>query len=76
MRLRFPTGLALAFCSLLVMGHAADAQAAPVQSAAVSPNAPAVLDTSATTFSMYNCVLGPNDKVKISVYAEAGLTRE
>ena len=40
MRLRFPTGLALAFCSLLLMGHAAEAQAPPVQSAAVAPNAP------------------------------------
>jgi polysaccharide export outer membrane protein len=58
------------------MGHAADVQAAPVQSAAVSPNSPAVLDTSATTFSMDNYILGPNDKVKISVYAEAGLTGE
>jgi protein involved in polysaccharide export with SLBB domain len=76
MRLRFPTGLALAFCSLLVMGRATDAQAAPVQSAAVSPNAPAVIDTSAKAFSMDNYILGANDKVKISVYGEVGLTGE
>jgi protein involved in polysaccharide export with SLBB domain len=76
MRSRFPTGLALAVCSLLLMGRAVEAQTQPVKSAAVSPNAPAVLDTSATTFSMDNYILGPNDKVKISVYAEAGLTGE
>lgn len=83
MRSRFPTGLALAFCSLLLMGRAADAQAVRTQSASVSTNAsvaagaPApAMDTSAATFSMENYILGPNDKVKISVYGEAGLTGE
>lgn len=77
MRSRFPTGLALAFCSLLLMGRAADAQAAQTQSASVSPSAPTpAMDTSANAFSMENYILGPNDKVKISVYGEAGLTGE
>jgi len=77
MRSRFPRGLALAFCSLLLMGRAADAQAAQTQSASVSTSAPApAMDTSATGFSMENYILGPNDKVKISVYGEAGLTGE
>jgi len=77
MRSRFPTGLALAFCSLLLMGRAADAQAAQTQSASVSTSAPApAMDTSAAAFSMENYILGPNDKVKISVYGEAGLTGE
>lgn len=77
MRSRLPTGLALAFCSLLLMGRAADAQAAQTQSASASTNATApAMDTSASTFSMENYILGPNDKVKISVYGEAGLTGE
>lgn len=77
MRSRFPTRLALAFCSLLLMGRAADAQAAQTQSASVSTSAPApAMDTSAHAFSMENYILGPNDKVKISVYGEAGLTGE
>jgi len=77
MSLRFPKGLALALCSLLLMGRAADAQAAQTQSASVATNAsPAVVDTSARAFSMDNYILGPNDKVKISVYGEVGLTGE
>jgi len=77
MRSRFPKGLALAFCSLLLMGRAAEAQAAQTQSAALSTSAPApAMDTSAAAFSMENYILGPNDKVKISVYGEAGLTGE
>ena len=77
MRSRFPMGLALAFCSLVLMGRAADAQAAQTQSASVSTSAPApAMDTSATAFSMENYILGPNDKVKISVYGEVGLTGE
>jgi polysaccharide export outer membrane protein len=77
MKSRFPTGLALAFCSLLLMGRAAEAQAAQTQNASVAANTPApTMDTSAKTFSMDNYILGPNDKVKISVYGEAGLTGE
>jgi len=77
MRSRFPTGLALAVCSLLLMGRAADAQAAQTQSASMSTSAPVpAMDTSASSFSMDNYILGPNDKVKISVYGEAGLTGE
>ena len=77
MRSRFPKGLALAFCSLLLMGRAAEAQAAQTQSAALSTSAPPpAMDTSAGAFSMGNYILGPNDKVKISVYGEAGLTGE
>jgi polysaccharide export outer membrane protein len=70
-------GLALAFCSLLLMGRGAEAQAAQAQSASATTKAPvAKMDTSASTFSMDNYILGPNDKVKISVYGEAGLTGE
>jgi protein involved in polysaccharide export with SLBB domain len=76
MSLRFPTGLALAFCSLLLMGRAAEAQAAQTQSASATNVSPAVVDTSARAFSMDNYILGPNDKVKISVYGEVGLTGE
>ncbi len=74
MRSRFPKGLALAICSLLLMGRAAETQAAQTQNASVS-TAP-TMNTSAPSFSMDNYILGPNDKVKISVYGEAGLTGE
>jgi len=77
MNSRFPRRLALAFCSLLLMGHAAAAQAPQSQSAALSTNTSApVMNTSASSFSMDNYILGPNDKVKISVYGETGLTGE
>jgi|SRR5581483_6091525 len=77
MNSRFPMGLALAFGSLLLMGHAAEAQAPQTRSAAVSSNVAApVMNTSASSFSMDNYILGPNDKVKISVYGETGLTGE
>lgn len=74
MDLRFPTGLALTLCSLLLMGHSADAQAPKTQSASVA--AVPAMNTSASSFSMDNYILGPNDKVKISVYGETGLTGE
>jgi protein involved in polysaccharide export with SLBB domain len=48
------------------------AQAATAQPAANAPENPA----NSSTFSMDNYILGPNDRVKISIYGEDALTGE
>jgi protein involved in polysaccharide export with SLBB domain len=65
---KFYRNLALIFCfsSTLLLGSGAVAQVATI----------APVSASDTSFSMDNYVLGPNDKIKISVYSEAGLTGE
>jgi protein involved in polysaccharide export with SLBB domain len=64
-------GLVLASSILLMVLSVGNALAQPS-----TTKAAAIASDSAAAYSMDNYVLGPNDKVKISIYGEDGLTGE
>jgi protein involved in polysaccharide export with SLBB domain len=69
--------LALTFCFSSALLLASEAMAQPVSEPVAKPaSGQAVSTPENTAFSMDNYVLGPNDKIKISVYGEEGLTGE